>query len=588
MKASASIPESIWPAVRRLLRLRVQLSINSFRHSRLRTKLVTIVGVLGLLALAGFIFFVSWLLLGFLRSPDLGRYTGIDSRQLLEAMPQLILTGLFFGTLFTSVGVLLQALYLAGDMDFLLSSPVPVRAVFITKLVQAVLPNFGLFVLFGLPLLYGLGASAGYNFAYYPLVLFAMIALTLAAAALAALLVMAVVRLLPPRRAAEILGFVGAIAGVICSQIGNLSQSFGRDAGLSPGLVGGAFSVAMRLKTPWLPLNWAGQGLVDVGEGRWLSGVSLLVITLGLTVLAFGFALATAERLYYSGWAGMQVVARKSRPTRPSRTAIPRSAQLAWIERRFPGPVRAIVAKDFLLLRRDLRNLSQLISPLIIGVVLALSLIQSGGKPLPGRGDAPAWFMESFRALLGFGNVAITLFVGWIMLGRLAGMSFSREGRNFWMLKASPVTARQMLAAKFLGAYVPTLGLGYVFLVGISLFQRIPGGEFVFLLIVVTSCLAGLCGILMAFGAAGANFTWDDPRRMNAGGLGCVGQIITMLTLPLSLGLFLVPVLVAPFFKLPLFYGYVVGALLGVGGNLLCTLLPLRLIEARVRHLDES
>ena len=94
----------------------------------------------------------------------------------------MILAALFLGILFTSFGVLLQALYLSGDMDFLLTSPVPIRAVFVTKLLQAVLPNFGLIALFGLPVLFGLGFSEHYNFLYYPLVLLIMIALTLAAA----------------------------------------------------------------------------------------------------------------------------------------------------------------------------------------------------------------------------------------------------------------------------------------------------------------------------------------------------------------------------------------------------------------------
>ena len=89
----------------------------------------------------------------------------------LEAVPVLILTELFLGILLTSFGVLLQALYLSGDMDFLLAAPVPIRAVFIAKLLQAVLPNFGLIALFGLPVLFGLGMSEGYNLLYYPLVL---------------------------------------------------------------------------------------------------------------------------------------------------------------------------------------------------------------------------------------------------------------------------------------------------------------------------------------------------------------------------------------------------------------------------------
>ena len=579
----------VWPAVWKLLRLRIRLSINSFRHSKLRAKVLMIVGVLGLLGVAGAVFLTSWLFLGALRSPDLSQYVGIDTRPLLQAMPQLILTGLFFGMMFTSFGVLLQALYLAGDMDFLLSAPVPIRAVFVTKLTQAVLPNFGLFALFGLPILYGLGISSGYSILYYPLVLLVMAALTLAAAGLSALLVMAVVRVLRPRRAAEILGFIGATAGVICSQIGNISQTFGRNTGLSPTLTGGAVSLAMRLKTPWIPLNWAGQGLVDLGDGRWVAGGALVGVTLVLTGVVFWFALVTAERLYYTGWAGMQVVVRKGRPARAPRPASASATTFfSSVGRRLPGPVRGILTKDFLLLRRDLRNLSQLISPLIVGVVLALSFVRSGGEPPAGRGEAPAWFMESFRLLMGFGNAGIALFVGWIMLGRLAGMSFSQEGKNFWMLKASPVSPRQMLEAKFLGAYAPTVVMAYFFLIGISLLQRLALPQLLFMMFAVAWCLAGVNGILIGFGAAGANFKWDDPRRMNAGGLGCLGQIVTMIVLPITLSLFVAPLFLASALHFPQYSGYLAGLLLGVGGSLACTLLPLRLVESTVKRMDES
>jgi hypothetical protein len=246
------------------------------------------------------------------------------------------------------------------------------------------------------------------------------------------------------------------------------------------------------------------------------------------------------------------------------------------------------MAKDFTMMGRDLRNLSQLISPLIIGVVFALSLLRAGGEPPPGRGEAPAWFLESFRMLMGFGNVAIALFVGWIMLGRLAGMSFSREGKNFWMLKAAPVSPLQMLAAKFVGAFLPTVALAYVFVIGISLLQGVPIGQVLFLMLVVAFSLAGLSGILIAFGAAGANFKWDDPRRMNAGGLGCLGQVVTIVFLPISVALFLGPLLAAPALGIPTGYGYLAGFLLGAVGNCLCAYLPLRLVEKTVQRLDES
>jgi hypothetical protein len=576
------------PAIGKLLRLRWRISVNSFRHSKTIKKVLTVLGLLALLGVAGVIFWLSWLLLGFLRSPLLKQYVGMDPTPFLQAVPVLILTGLFLGILLSSFGLLLQALYLSGDMDFLLSSPVPIRAVFVAKLLQAVLPNFGLVALFGLPVLFGLGAASGYNLLYYPLVLLTMIALTLAAAGLSALLVMLVVRVLPPRRAAEILGFVGATLGLICSQMGNLYNVFGRNADISQTQVAGSFSTLMRFNVPWLPLNWAGRGLVALGEGHWLAGILLVGLTLGLSAILFGFALVTAEHWYYSGWARMQVIARKKPVRTRRRVTAGEGKPVSWVARLLPAPVRGIVWKDLLVLRRDLRILSQLITPLIFGLMYTLAIFRLHGEPPAGRGQAPDWVMNSLRALLSYGNVGMSLFVGWMLLGRLAGMGFSQEGKNYWILKAAPVRTGHLLAAKFLVAYLPALALGLFFLVGISLLEGIPLATFLYGLLAVVMCLAGMAGILLGFGAAGANLKWEDPRRMNAGNLGCLGQVLTMLYIPLAFGAFIGPLWLATALNLPQVFGYLAGLVLGGAVSGMCALLPLWLVRSRVARLDEA
>ena len=569
------------PGVWKLIRLRFRISYNSFRHARLGRKIVILILWLMVLGFALFLLIISRVILEVMRSPDLARYMRGDFKPFVDAIPVLTLTALFVGTLLTSFGVLLQALYLSGDMDFLLTTPVPIRAVFITKLLQAVLPNFGLISLFGLPILFGLGISGGYSFVYYPLVVIVMIALALAAAGIASLLVMLVVRLVPPRRAAEILGFIGAILAFSC----NFGNAFGRDFNPSETQLTGLIT---RANTPWFPLNWAGQGLVAVGEGHWLFGLLLLGITLALASLTFGFALTTAERLFYSGWAGMQVVARR-KIARTKRTArIDAQNPLAGLLRFIPIPVLGIVHKDFLTLRRDLRHLAQLMSPVILGVVYTVSMLRGSGEPPPGRGEAPDWFMDSFQVVLAYSSVGMSLFVGWMILTRLAGMGFSQEGKNYWMLKVSPVSAGQLLAAKFLVAYLPPLGLGLVFLTVISIVQKLSIFEFLYSLVAVILCLAGSTGILLAFGAVGANFTWTDPRRMNAGGLGCLGQLLTMLYVPIAFASFIAPVGLAGFFEAPIGYGYLVGVLLGSGLTMACALVPLWLVQGKVERLNEE
>lgn len=575
---------NLWHYVGKLLRLRWVIFYSGFRRAKLRGKIGTI--VLGLLVLGGlvFAFALSWILLRFLRSPQLEQFIG-DTGLLLAGVPVLIVSAAFIGILMTSFGVLLQALYLAGDMDFLLSAPVPLRAIFITKLLQAILPNFSLILLFGLPVLFGLGASEGYNILYYPLVLLVLALLALAAAGLASLLVMAVVRVFPARRVAEVLGFLVAILSFTCSQSGQ----FVRYTNLSRDQATRAFTILSRLNSPWSPLAWAGRSLVEIGEGRWLSGAALLLLTLVLTGGVFALSLATAERLYYSGWARVQVSARKKKAVRSPR---PVSAQIAVlpvaVNRAIPSALRAIVAKDFLMLRRDLRNMSQLVTPLILGIVYALMLIRSGGQPPPGRGEAPPVFMELMKNLMVYGNVGISLFVSWLLLARLATMGFSQEGKNYWLLKTAPVSTAILLSAKFLVAYLPTLVLSWGFLVVISLVQRASLVTLAFSLAVVALTIAGTAGLNLTFGVIGANFDWEDPRRITQGSAGCLGALASTGFLVVSLALFFGPSVLIKWVGGSEAISQLIGLVLGGAASLICAFIPLWLVRQRVSHLGEA
>jgi hypothetical protein len=373
--------------------------------------------------------------------------------------------------------------------------------------------------------------------------------------------------------------------GFVCSQIGNLTNWFGKDVIISGSRLAGTLLLA---NTRWLPLNWAGQGLVALGERRWIPGIPLMGLTFIFALVTFWFALITAERWYYSGWARMQVVPRKKKTRSPRPVNATTTGIGLGLVRLFPKPVLAIVQKDFLTLRRDLRNLSQLISPVIFGAMYTLFLLRSGGEPPAGQGEAPDWFMESFRIVLAYGNIGMSLFVGWMLLSRLAAMGFSQEGKNYWMVKASPIRAGYLLASKFLVAYLPTLGLGLIFLTVISVVQGLSMLEFAYSLIAIIMCLAGMAGILLSFGVIGSNFTWDDPRRMSGGATGCLGQILTMIYLPIGFGLFVVPLVMAQFLELPMIYGYSLGLIIGSGIAAGFAFIPLWLVRRRVERLGEG
>jgi ABC-2 type transport system permease protein len=572
----------LWSSVWKLLRLRVIIFISGFRRAKLRRKIGISVLALLILGLIAFVFTLSWLLLRFLRSPDLAQYVG-DVTPLLESVPVLLIGGAFLGILVTSFGVLLQALYLANDMEFLLSAPLPLRSVFLSKLLQAILPNFSLICLFALPVLYGLGFSNGYNVLFFPLVLLMLAALALAAAGISSLLVMLVVRIFPARRVAELLGFIGAILSFVCSQSGNLAR-FDNFSGQQASQ---ALELVTRFNQPWSPLAWAGRGLVDLGSGHWLSGIGFSVLTLGLAFGIFGAALTISEKLYYSGWASMQARQQKKKVQKKAQAEV--SSPLAGlVERSVPAAIRAIFVKDLLSLRRDLRNMSQLVTPLIFGIVYGILFLRNGGQLPAGRGEAPRFFTEILKNLSLYGNVAISLFVGWMLVARLGMTAFSMEGKNYWLLKSAPISVGQMIFSKYMVAYLPSLAMGWLFLLAISIIQRAAPLMILFTLLVVALCIAGNVGVNLTFGIVGANLDWEDPRQMQRGTAGCLGSLVTLLYLPVSLVLFFGPPLAFSLLEWPLWIGQLGGLLIGGIFSVACAIVPLYSVRARVLRLGEE
>ncbi len=577
--------QPFWPYVWLLLRLRVQIMVRDFLRAKRGRKIGMIVLALVIVGIIGFAFFASWWLLGFLNSPELAEITG-DLDVLLASIPVLIMSAAFLGILFTSFGVLLQVLYLSKDMDFLLAAPVPIRAVFVAKLLQAILPNLGFISILALPVLFGLGLSQGYNWLYYPLVIVLLCALSLAAAGISSLLVIGIVRLFSARRVAEILGFLGAIMTMICSQSGQLARFNDMNADQAQAFV----SLASRYNTPWLPLAWAGRGLVALGMREWSGALLNLGLTLALSVLIFTVALITAERLYYTGWASMQTVPTRKKQTRKRSAAngTARPSGAARLAGRFiPAAVTALMVKDYYVLRRDLRNLSQLITPLIFGVIYTFILLREP-QSIYGRNEMPEFIAAAVKNLSLYINVGMSLFVSWLLVARLGGMAFAQEGKSFWILKTAPLRVSQLVLAKFAVAFLPGLLLGWVFLVALAILQQAALSVLWFTAPAVALIIAGNTGIQLTFGITGANLDWSDPRQMMRGSASCLSSIVSIAFLPVAFSLFFLPPLGAAVLGIPEWIGQVVGLLLGGAFSLACTIVPLSLVSKRVLLLGEA
>lgn len=583
LKISGFREPGVWEAAWKLMRMRAVVSWNGFRRAKLRRKIGIIALGLCILAFLAFVVFLSITLLMALRSPDLAELIG-DTTPFLDRFPSLMLGAGTVGILMTSFGVMLQALYLSGDMDFLMSAPIPMRSIFLAKLIEGILPNFGILSLFSLPLLFGLGISGGYSWFYYPLAVILLAALTLAAAGLASLLVMLAARVFPARRIAEVIGFVAGTGIFIFSQS---ARFINFDVGSQQ--LSAMIAMTERFNQPWSPLSWAGNGLTLVGRGNYLPGFGLALAGLLVACGVFYAALETAQRLYYTGWASLQNnrSGRKKSTARAASSAAPAVKRAGILAGLLPAPVRAIIAKDWMLYRRDLRDLSRLVTPLILGVVYAFGLVQTNGKMPEGGGDAPAWMMSIFESIYLYADVGLALFMGWMFAANIAGAGFTMEGKRYWMLKTAPLSTRILLLSKFLVSYLPTLALCSVYILilqvlkGFNLWNTLAG------LLATASILAGLTGIYLGFGVAGARFDWTNPADANRGG-GCLGALVGMLYAPLCFALFIGPAIGAVILQLPVWSGQVVGLVLGAGAGAAGVTIPLGMVYKRVETLMEA
>lgn len=505
-----------------LLTLRWHVLWNSFRHRSTVTKIFT---VLGSLLIGGFVTFtaagIGWGL-GLLlhQYPD---------RDLAALLPGAILTVITLLILLSSFGVALGSLFLTSDLELLMSAPVDRRAVFLSKMLDGMLPSYTIILVTALPSLIAFGIGQNWGPLYYLLVLLTLIVLPFFPAGLGSLLVMLVARVAPARRVREILGFAGALFGLGCGVLGQTSRFW------IPNLVGGPGGTQANVQAliddvrgfanvPIPPLL-AGRGLASAGLGDW---VPLVVSYSGYLLFTVGFfvlCVLLADRLYAAGWVRMQSSGSSKRGRERSARA---AARAGWLGR---APAWfAITLKDWRVLPRDLRNFAQMLAPLAFlpfafySMVTGFNQTQAGGGR-GGRGGPVAVLDGLSHGALGVfvaGGVLVALL---FVFARLAETSISMEGKSWWLTKAAPLSPSEVLFGKFMSSAIPFVILALIFMISAYIWRRFDFVWFLYGLYGVLMLGLALLAVAVGLSVPWAKFDWDDPRRM----LSAQSSIYTMI-----------------------------------------------------------
>jgi hypothetical protein len=486
-----------------LLRLYWRLDRRDSSRLPLLARLLSYFGVVVLMWISGFLGYAAS---QFVRGSD------VPIQVNAGLVPGVILTLVWFTTIFVGLNEALKALYLSGDLDRLMVAPIQSSSVMTAKLLSRLPTTLRLTLLLGIPALVIYCIGLGIGPWYYLLGVFLVLVAPLFGLALGALLAMILVRGLPAKRLSEYLSAVYIILGMLAALAFQLPRLLAGGEGINPQSAESVENLLHTLETLPLPTIMAGRGLVDLARGQVLAsawgGIAFyLLITLGLYIVT----VLLADRLYLSGWMRMQAS----------------GARMQGFEERrglFGGDSLAITLaiKDWLLRLRDSRQIATLFSGVVFAAVFAFFLLrnQGGGSLLDisQAGDIPpqASWLTAFmsRGVILSGMVLV---VAWSMVSNAALSSLALERDSFYILKAAPVSARQVYQAKLLGLVAVYVVVVTVLLAASWILVRFSLVWAIYAWLCLVIIGYGLLAFTVALGCVYPKLDWEDPRRMTTG-----------------------------------------------------------------------
>lgn len=518
-----------------LLQLRWQMSWNGWRHRKLSRKLLSLLG-LGFLAVFLIPFAAS---IGY-GSAALVQFLGGTAVEHL--MPGLILTAATALLLVSAFGIALGSLFFSNDLELLMAAPIDRRAVLIAKLLEGILWYYALLAATALPAMWLYGWRLEYQLWYYPLTVLVLIGAPLLTAGIGALAVMLVARFAPARRVREVLGFVAALFGLTCSLLGQTTRLWtDRLEAFETNPEAVLQSIETLANLP-IPTFTAGRGLVAAGRGDVGSGLLTMVVFLALTFGFFAVCVLLADRLYASGWTRMQ----SAGSARRDRKRGVRGGALATAPAMLTIPL-----KDWRVIPRDLRNFAQLLAPLLIVPIVYLNII-NGPRSRNGQ-DVLLVYLDRFDSssmpitLTELGIAGSVLFIAALVFTRIALTGISMEGQSWWLIKAAPISAWEVLRGKFLAAYVPFAITNTILLVGVAIWRQFGLLAFMYCTLGTLLLGAGIMALCVGLSVPWAKLDWDDPRRMSSGWGGLIAFILEIIYIGLGLGFLALPALAYTF-----------------------------------------
>ena len=499
-----------------------------------------------------------------------------------EILPGLLFTVVLFGVVFVGFTQSLQALYLSDDLDKLLVAPVRSEAVMTAKLLSRMPSTVFMLLLGTIPALITFGVGVGLGALYYIVGVLLILVTPLFGISLGALIAIFMVRLLPARRLNEWVGAASIIIGVLLSMLVYVPAQLG-SKGQAPDAetLAGIENFINHFGDLPLPSMWVGRALVEMGRGQFAASViSALGVYLLLTVGLFLVTILLANRLYLSGWQRMQSSGAVTQDIGERPGVFGRNS-LDFI----------LGYKDWLLRVRDPRMLATLFTTIALSGFAIFMILRPGedGSTIMTLVNDPDMAVGEIQILsAGIAASGFIYFVGWLLFYQLAVASLSIERSAFYILKAAPISASQLMRSKTFGIFLPYAVLATVALLGALFVMKFSliWTPYAWLALMVMGY--GLYSYLVSLAFLYPKFDWDDPRRMTnrkAGLPAMIGSLVySIAAIVVTYGIYIFA-LSTPALAIPI---VIMGLALLAGGTLFFVNSRTNLVEAAWPSIGEG
>jgi ABC-2 type transport system permease protein len=412
----------------------------------------------------------------------------------------------FLGVLLLSnIITALSTFFLSRDLELLMSSPSEWEQVYLTKLTETTIHSSWMVALICVPIVVAYGRVYGHGLVLFLVSLASLVPFFVTIAAVGSVITLILVKLFPARRAKDIFGVitVAAAGGVVLLIRLLRPESLARPEGFRN--LGEFMAVLRGPTSPWLPSEWTTDALMGVLQGRFDPFTLLLLWSTALAVVVLGAVFH--HRYYPSAFTRSQEGAQKH-------TAGRRFGGSMRILLGRLGSVRAeLMLKDIRVFFRDTTQWSQLI---LLAVLIVVYIYNISALPLYSEGVS--FFLAH---IISFVNVGLAGFVLSSIAARFVLPGISMEGPTLWLLRSSPLQARDLLWSKYWVGTAPLLIMAVILTVGTNLILKVGPAMMVLSVVTIAAISLALSALALAFGTVFPQFETENMAQIptSIGGL---------------------------------------------------------------------